>query len=66
MTAWDRRTESMTAKNRRRQVQVNLHRQQLEALYKEKDNAIEQYLVTQDRKVCIKGMIVAIAHLMFY
>ena len=51
MTDWDRRTETQTAKQRRRQTQLSDEKQRLEGLVKEKDNAIEQYIISRDKTV---------------
>ncbi|XP_022094961.1 uncharacterized protein LOC110981600 isoform X2 [Acanthaster planci] len=53
MTPWDRRSESMTAKQRRRDSEFFEEKKRLEDLRKEKENAIEQYIMSQDERIIV-------------
>ena len=48
MTPWDRRSETRTARNRRHQAELEEETQRLEGLLKEKENNIEQFLMSRD------------------
>ncbi|XP_038053193.1 NACHT domain- and WD repeat-containing protein 1-like isoform X2 [Patiria miniata] len=53
MTPWDRRSESLTAKQRRRDSEFCEEKKRLEDLRKEKENAIEQYVMSKDEKIIV-------------
>ena len=46
MTPWDRRAETKSARARRLEKEAEAERQRMEELRKEKDNAIEQFMVS--------------------
>lgn len=46
MTPWDRRAETNSARKRRMEKEAEAERQRMEELKKEKDNAIEQFIVS--------------------
>ena len=46
MTPWDRRAETRSARERRLEEEADVERQRVEDLKKEKENAIEQFLVS--------------------
>ena len=53
LTPWDRRTESSSAKQRRRDKDREEERQLMEELQKEKQNGIEQYIISGDLKIVV-------------
>ncbi|XP_033638665.1 NACHT domain- and WD repeat-containing protein 1-like isoform X1 [Asterias rubens] len=53
MTPWDRRSESHTARQRRRDSEFSEEKKRLDDLRKEKENAIEQYVMSKDEKVIV-------------
>lgn len=53
MTPWDRRTESSSAKQRRREKAREEEKRHLEELQKEKQNGIEQFIVSGDRNIIV-------------
>lgn len=53
LTPWDRRTESTTAKHKRREKAREEERLQLEEILKEKQNGIEQFMISGDLNVIV-------------
>ncbi|XP_035825261.1 uncharacterized protein LOC101859566 [Aplysia californica] len=53
MTPWDRRSESKSARRRRQELETEKEKQRLEELRKEKDNVVEQFLVSGDQKTIV-------------
>lgn len=49
MTPWDRRAETQSAKKRRHEGEAEVERQRVEELVKEKENGIEQFVVSVKR-----------------
>ncbi|PVD33550.1 hypothetical protein C0Q70_04807 [Pomacea canaliculata] len=50
MTPWDRRAETQSAKKRRHEGEAEVERQRVEELVKEKENGIEQFIISGDQK----------------
>lgn len=53
MTPWDRRAESSSAKQRRHEQELEQTRKHFEELRKEKDNGIEQYLISENQNITV-------------
>ncbi|XP_035669372.1 uncharacterized protein LOC118411296 isoform X1 [Branchiostoma floridae] len=53
MTPWERRNETKTAKVRRYDRDAMLEQQRLEEMRKEKENGIEQYMVSADERIIV-------------
>ncbi|XP_070200834.1 NACHT and WD repeat domain-containing protein 2-like isoform X2 [Littorina saxatilis] len=53
MTPWDRRAETKSARKRRVEGEADVERQRVEELKKEKENGIEQFVVSGDQKVLV-------------
>ena len=53
MTPWDRRTETRTARQRRHQAEDDSERKRLDDLKKEKENSIENYMMSEDKSVIV-------------
>ncbi|XP_076471205.1 NACHT and WD repeat domain-containing protein 2-like [Babylonia areolata] len=53
MTPWDRRAETKSARQRRLDNEADVERQRVEELKKEKENAIEQFIVSGDQRVLV-------------
>nr|KAG5686694.1 hypothetical protein BaRGS_013593 [Batillaria attramentaria] len=53
MTPWDRRAETKSARKRRLEGEAELERQRMEELKKEKENAIEQFIISGDQKTLV-------------
>ncbi|XP_060086455.1 NACHT and WD repeat domain-containing protein 2-like [Ylistrum balloti] len=53
MTPWDLRAESSSAKQRRRDEEVEQERKRHEELRKEKDNGIEQYIISENQNIAV-------------
>lgn len=53
LTPWDRRTESSSAKQRRRERAREEEKRHLEELQKEKQNGIEQFIVSGDQNIIV-------------
>ncbi len=48
MLPWERRSETETARQRRHQDDIDAEKERIESMRKERDNAMEQYLISQD------------------
>ncbi|ELT94787.1 hypothetical protein CAPTEDRAFT_208371 [Capitella teleta] len=48
MTPWQRRSESASARKRRHQKEIEDEKAKIEAMKKEKENSIEQYIISKD------------------
>lgn len=53
LTPWDRRTESSSAKQRRREKAREEEKRNLEEMQKEKQNGIEQFIVSGDQNIIV-------------
>ena len=53
LTPWDRRTESSSAKQRRREKAREEEKHNLEEIQKEKQNGIEQFIVSGDQNIIV-------------
>ena len=53
MSSWDRRTETEAARKKRRERDREEERRNLEELYKEKQNGIEQFIISGDRNIIV-------------
>ncbi|CAL1528321.1 unnamed protein product [Lymnaea stagnalis] len=53
MTPWDRRAETQSARHRRHEIDSGKEKQRLDELRKEKDNVIEQFLISGDQKIIV-------------
>ncbi|KAK6972688.1 NACHT domain- and WD repeat-containing protein 1-like isoform x3 [Biomphalaria glabrata] len=53
MTPWDRRAESRSARQRRHEAEAEMERQRLEELRKEKENAVDQFIISGDQKIIV-------------
>ncbi|XP_033751620.1 uncharacterized protein LOC117335608 isoform X2 [Pecten maximus] len=53
MTPWDLRAESSSAKQRRREEEVEQERKRHEEIRKEKDNGIEQYIISENQNIAV-------------
>ncbi|XP_070531570.1 uncharacterized protein [Ptychodera flava] len=53
MTPWERRSETQTARQRRKENEADDEKKRLEDLKKEKENAIEQYILSKDEKIIV-------------
>ena len=53
MTPWDRRTETSAARHRRHLQEEEVERQHMEDLHREKSNAIEQFLISDDMSTIV-------------
>ncbi|KAM4053505.1 uncharacterized protein ACNLHF_006156 isoform 2-T2 [Anomaloglossus baeobatrachus] len=53
LTPWEKRNETKTAKRRRKERQIKQEIENIEQLANEKDNAIYQYLLSEDEKVIV-------------
>ncbi|XP_059150871.1 uncharacterized protein LOC131937445 isoform X2 [Physella acuta] len=53
MTPWERRAETTSAKTRRHEQEKEREKQRLEELRKEKDNAVDRFLISGDQKVIV-------------
>ncbi|XP_077986889.1 uncharacterized protein LOC144441205 isoform X2 [Glandiceps talaboti] len=53
MTPWERRSETQTARQRRKDSEADDEKKRLDELKKEKENAIEQYIMSDDEKVIV-------------
>ncbi|XP_076450611.1 NACHT domain- and WD repeat-containing protein 1-like [Babylonia areolata] len=53
MTPWDKRAETKSARKRRQESEAEAERQRVEELKREKENAIEQFIVSGNQKVLV-------------
>ncbi|XP_073498923.1 uncharacterized protein [Phyllobates terribilis] len=53
LTPWEKRNETKTAKRRRKEREIKQEIEKIEQLANEKDNAIYQYLLSEDEKVIV-------------
>ncbi|KAK3103400.1 hypothetical protein FSP39_018953 [Pinctada imbricata] len=53
MTPWERRAESKSAKQRRRDKELELERKRIDDLLREKDNGIDKYLLSGNQKIAV-------------
>ncbi|KAK6493133.1 hypothetical protein HHUSO_G2632 [Huso huso] len=53
MTPWERRNETKTAKNRRREKEMKREIEKLQQIDNEKHNGIDQYLISGDEQVLV-------------
>ncbi|XP_053314279.1 uncharacterized protein LOC128480573 [Spea bombifrons] len=53
LTPWERRNETKTAKRRRREREVKQEVEKMQQLLNEKNNAIDQYLLSDNEKVIV-------------
>ncbi|KAG8453786.1 hypothetical protein GDO86_000422 [Hymenochirus boettgeri] len=53
LTPWERRNETKTAKRRRLKLEVNQEIEKMQQLVNEKNNAIDQYMLSGDEKVIV-------------
>lgn len=53
MLAWDRRTETHDARQRRREMELEEERKKIEDIKKEKENSIDQYIISGDSKTIV-------------
>ncbi|KAE8629828.1 hypothetical protein XENTR_v10000607 [Xenopus tropicalis] len=53
LTPWERRNETKTAKRRRLDVEMKQEVEKMQHLLNEKNNAIDQYLLSEDEKVIV-------------
>lgn len=53
MTPWDLRSETKAAREERHESELEHERQRLEDLKKEKDNVVQQYIMSADEKVIV-------------
>ncbi|XP_077135681.1 uncharacterized protein LOC143793014 [Ranitomeya variabilis] len=53
LTPWEKRNETKTAKRRRKEREIKQEIENIEQLANEKDNAIYQYLLSEDEKVIV-------------
>ncbi|XP_064634336.1 uncharacterized protein LOC135492092 isoform X2 [Lineus longissimus] len=53
MTPWDRRTETEVARRTRKQKESEEEKKRMEELKKEKENGIEQYILSGDEKIIV-------------
>ncbi|XP_018086077.1 uncharacterized protein LOC108698788 isoform X2 [Xenopus laevis] len=53
LTPWERRNETKTAKRRRLEGEMKQEMEKLQHLVNEKNNAIDQYLLSEDEKVIV-------------
>ena len=53
MTPWDRRAETRSARQRRHQMEQEEEEKRLEEIRKEKENGIEQFIVSGDEQVIV-------------
>ena len=53
MTPWDRRTETSAARHRRHMQEEEVERQHMKDLHREKSNAIEQFLISDDMSTIV-------------
>lgn len=53
MTPWDRRTETHSAKKRRQQMEIEMEKKKIEELKNEKDNNIDQYLMSGNQRIIV-------------
>ncbi len=50
---WERKLETKTARERRNQASIEEERQRIEALKKEKENSVEQFLISKDLSIIV-------------
>ncbi|XP_066429582.1 uncharacterized protein [Eleutherodactylus coqui] len=55
LTPWERRNESKTAKRRRKEKEIKQEIERVQQLANEKNNAIDQYLLSEDEKVIVSS-----------
>ncbi|XP_013420669.1 uncharacterized protein LOC106180985 isoform X2 [Lingula anatina] len=53
MTPWERRSESPTSRRKRREKEVEEERRQHEGLLREKENSIEQFVISGNQKIIV-------------
>ncbi|KAM5194794.1 NACHT and WD repeat domain-containing protein 2-like [Mantella aurantiaca] len=53
LTPWERRNETKTAKKRRREMEAKKEIEKVQQLANEKNNAIDQYLLSENEKVIV-------------
>ncbi|XP_040275834.1 uncharacterized protein LOC120991011 [Bufo bufo] len=53
ITPWERRNETKTAKQRRKEREIKQEMERIQQLANEKNNAIDQYLLSEDEKVIV-------------
>ena len=53
MLPWERRKETQTARQRRHKEEIDEEKLKIENLHKEKDNSIEQYIISKDMKTIV-------------
>lgn len=53
LTPWERRNETKTAKKRRKEREVKKEIEKMQQLANEKNNAIDQYLLSDNEKVTV-------------
>ena len=53
MTPWERRAETKSAKQNRREKELQLERKRIDDLLREKDNGIDKYLLSGNQKIAV-------------
>ena len=53
MCAWDRRTETRSAREKRRYNELAIEKEILDSLRKEKENNIEQFIISRDGRIIV-------------
>ena len=53
MLPWERRLETKSARQRRHEADVEEYKEHLDNLRKEKENAIDQYIISKDRSIIV-------------
>ncbi|XP_076114826.1 uncharacterized protein LOC143082831 isoform X2 [Mytilus galloprovincialis] len=53
MTPWDRRSETLSAKKRRQQKEMEAEKKRIDELKNEKDNNIDQYVISGNHRIIV-------------